>query len=332
MMKKIISLFLALTFVLALSGCKNDKGRMLYNLDLEKYVELGEYKGIKVDTKSEDFDYIKKQLMLSDIENNTFEDKTTEGKVQLNDIANIDYVGKKDGVAFEGGTANGYNLTIGSGQFIPGFEEGLVDAKIGSTVDLKLTFPKDYQSTDLAGKDVVFTVKVNYVFRDFYKELGFETEEAYNKKLEAKAAENVLMQKVSDGAKVKEYPKKDKKYMLEQMLPVYKKSVEGNYGITFDNYLQQMGQTEDQFEEVFVTNYIEPTMLEQMALYAIFDKENMTLTDKEIEDYKKEYIASFDSDEVTEKLIKEYNGEFFFEYYAVAEKVIDFLYENAKIS
>ena len=89
--------------------------------------------------------------------------KKEEGTVENGDNVNIDYVGKKDGEAFEGGTAEGQDLVIGSGSFIDGFEEGLIGKEIGSTVDLNLTFPEDYGVEELNGADVVFTVTINYV-------------------------------------------------------------------------------------------------------------------------------------------------------------------------
>lgn len=332
MMKKIIALILVFTFILALSGCKNDRGRILYNFDLEKYVKLGEYKGIKVDTKSENFDYVKKQLMLSDIKNNTFEDKITEGKVQLNDIANIDYVGKKDGVAFEGGTANGYNLTIGSGQFIPGFEEGLVGAKIGSTVDLKLTFPKDYQSTDLAGKDVVFTVKVNYVFRDFYKELGYDTEEEYAEKLKEEATENTIFSQVLKNSKVEKYPEKEK----EKLLNYYMSTIENaakQQGTTAEILVQyNTGMTLEAFKQNLITSEIEPFMQTKMVIYAIFDAEKFEVDKEALAKFTKKIVASYNDDKVTEKSLKEQYGEEYFEDSFIQEQVLKYLVENAKIS
>ncbi|HAF26556.1 MAG TPA: trigger factor [Lachnospiraceae bacterium] len=91
--------------------------------------------------------------------------KPIEGKdtIENGDIVNIDYCGKKDGVAFDGGTAKGYHLDIGSGTFIQGFEDGLVGKKVGEVVELPLKFPDEYYSPDLAGADVIFTVSVNSI-------------------------------------------------------------------------------------------------------------------------------------------------------------------------
>ena len=164
MMKKIIALILALTFVLALSGCtKADKGRTMYNYKMGKFVELGEYKGIEVDTSSAEYKKTYDGIMTDDVQNNGLYIKITEGKLKKGDVANINYAGKIDGVAFEGGTAENQELELGSGQFIPGFEDKLIGVEIGKTVDLNLVFPKDYSNADLAGKAVVFTVKVNFV-------------------------------------------------------------------------------------------------------------------------------------------------------------------------
>lgn len=146
--------------VVAESGKVSDKEDYvgIQDLDIDEYVTLVDYKNMVVcavrpvvddDTITE---YINSKLLIGNI---------TDRAVQEGDIADIDYVGKKDGVAFNGGTASGYKLTIGSGQFIPGFEDGLVGVMPGDTVDLNLTFPEYYSSAELAGQEVVFTVTVN---------------------------------------------------------------------------------------------------------------------------------------------------------------------------
>ena len=93
--------------------------------------------------------------------NTTYNDITDRTTAQSGDVANIDYVGKKDGVEFDGGSAQGYDLELGSGVFIPGFEDGVVGMEVGSTKDIPLTFPDNYGNADLAGADVVFTVTLN---------------------------------------------------------------------------------------------------------------------------------------------------------------------------
>src|SRR5665648_744326 len=107
--------------------------------------------------------------------------KSNTGKIENGDIANIDFEGKLDGVAFEGGTSKAYDLNVGAGQFIPGFEEGLIGVETGKTVDVNVTFPKDYASKELAGKPVVFTVKVNSISRPVTPEYNLDFVKANSK-------------------------------------------------------------------------------------------------------------------------------------------------------
>ena len=133
-MKRILMLILSVSLIaVCFAGCGKAE-RILYNGNLSKHVELGKYEGIEIDKNSDDFKKAYEATVASDVESNSLYEKKTEGKVKKGDTANIDYEGKKDGVAFEGGTAKGHDLEIGSGQFIPGFEDGLIGVQIGDTV------------------------------------------------------------------------------------------------------------------------------------------------------------------------------------------------------
>ena len=183
-----------------------ETGKNVYfrEINAGDYVTLGEYKGLEVTNtqqpiSEEDVDiYI--QYMLS-MYSGELEEVTDRDVVENGDVANIDYEGKKDGVAFDGGTAQGYDLTIGSGSFIDGFEEGLVGVKKGETVDLELTFPENYHAEELAGAKVVFTVTVNGIYKkaelefndEFVTSLGIEnvsTTDEYRVYLKAMLEEN----------------------------------------------------------------------------------------------------------------------------------------------
>lgn len=338
-MKKVLSFILVLGMVLSLTACGNKKDRILYNVNLEKYIEVGEYKGIKVDTDSTDFKEVYQQIIDSDIQNNGLYVKKTTGKVKEGDTANIDYVGKKDGVAFEGGTAEGYDLSIGSGSFIEGFEEGLIDAKIGSTVNLNLTFPVDYGNEDLAGEDVVFTVKINYVTtdekrkpEDFYKELDFKSVDEYYAKVEEVSIKQYLISKVFESSEVKRYPKEDAEFMLQAMYNSNDVYYQNNYGVTIKEYLESSGQTEEEYKETLNEQQVKPMMEQQMALYFILDNENLEVTKDEVEANIKEAVANVNNSQVDAEYLKEYFGEYYFENTIVSEKVMDYLYKNAKIS
>lgn len=338
-MKRIICCLLAALTVFGLAGCGKKAKRQLYNGKLSKYITLADYKGLKVDTKSDEFKEYYNNVISSDVSSNDLYVKKTEGTVANGDTANIDYTGKKDGVAFDGGTAEGYDLKIGSNSFIEGFETGLIGKKIGDTVDLNLTFPENYNSAELAGKAVVFTVKINYVKteeerkpEDYYSELGFKSLDKYTADVTERAVKNYLLDKVKSGSKIKEYPQTE----IDTMYGSYKNMVEQNlkssYGVDFATYLTSNNMTEESFKEDLVKNQIKPAMDEQMVAYSILDNEKLGLKDEEVNKKIDETVKSINNSQVTAETVKKYYGEYYFEYVAVSEKVADYLYENAKIS
>ena len=137
-------------------------------VELNKYKDFN-FKKINVEISDEDIDDALITLQERDM---TYEPVENRDKVQKGDVAVIDFEGKKDGVAFEGGTAKGFSLNIGSGQFIPGFEDGVIGMKKGETKDLNLTFPAEYNNAELAGKDVVFAVTVHEIKEKVKPELN----------------------------------------------------------------------------------------------------------------------------------------------------------------
>ena len=141
---------------------------ILKNLNPDDYIELGQYKGLKVTRMSSE---VTKEELEEEYNNNleyllSPEPVTDRDDVREGDTVNIDFVGKLDGEAFEGGSAEGYDITIGSGTFIPGFEDGLIGTKAGEQTELNLTFPDNYPNDkNLEGKPVVFEVSVNSIKR-----------------------------------------------------------------------------------------------------------------------------------------------------------------------
>lgn len=171
-MKKRVSVMMTLLLAVGLLvGCGSDEGKALHEMKVDKYVTLGEYTGINVTVPSPEVTEAMQTQYLQQIYFSNMvveeEEKITDRAVKDGDVVNIDYTGKKDGEAFDGGTAVDQYLGIGSGMFIDGFEEGLVGVNPGETVDLDLTFPAGYQSADLAGQAVVFTVTVNYIYPEY---------------------------------------------------------------------------------------------------------------------------------------------------------------------
>lgn len=143
-----------------------EEGTALHELPVEEYVTLGDYKNLeleipaKAEITEEMIDETVVQYFQIDLESAETSIFKTSGTVAEGDWVLIDYEGKKDDVAFNGGTATDAVLGIGTGSFIDGFEDGLVGVKVGETVDLDLTFPENYDNTELAGAKVVFTVTV----------------------------------------------------------------------------------------------------------------------------------------------------------------------------
>ncbi len=166
MKKRLMTAVLLLCVLGTMTGCgkKEIKSTDLKDIKVEEYVTLPDYKNldVAVPEKMEVTDADVKSYIQSRMDAVT-ELHEMNGEVQNGDVVNIDYAGTIDGTAFEGGTAQGQLLEIGSGSFIEGFEEGLIGVKVGETKDLSLKFPDNYRNTDVAGKDCIFAVKVNYI-------------------------------------------------------------------------------------------------------------------------------------------------------------------------
>jgi len=339
---KILSLIFALclsaTVFAACGEGESGNNRILYNdEDLSKFVTLGEYENISVDMQSDEILDVIEEFGIADVKGAGLYYEIKSGKVKKGDIANIDYEGKKDGVAFEGGTAEEYDLEIGSGQFIPGFEDKLIGVKVGDTVDLDLTFPEDYQSEDLAGKDVVFTVTVNYIKRlktpqESFEDLGFKSWAAYEKDIKERAVKQYLLDAVCANSKIKEFPKEDIDIVYEPYKTQFENSLMSTYGMDLTTYIGYLNMTEADFKTEFIKEQVEPAMETQIVVYAILDKENLKYDTNKVQNETVQKIKESGNSTITVDQIKELYGEFYFEELAVTEAVIDYLYKSADIT
>lgn len=310
------------------------------------YVTLGEYKGLSVeDQPIEITDEQIDEVVRQNIQFADAMEKVTEGTVEDGDTANIDYEGKLNGEAFDGGTAKGYDLVIGSHSFIDGFEEGLVGVAVGETVDLPLTFPENYGNADLAGKEVVFTVTVNEIKRmpELTDELastisdGAYTDAAgyrdsIRADLEAQAQtqkettmKGELLTQVAAGSEIKEYPQEMIDYGVANMDSYYRSMAE-QYSMEFDEFLSSfLGMTEEDFSEQVVLA-TQQNLQQEMYLKAIAESEGIEVTDEDLAEAAKEF--GFET-------VEEFNaayGEDVVRISVLQDKTLDFLLENAVIT
>lgn len=187
----------------------DDELEVNFSFILEPSVTLGEYKNLGVKKETVKVSKEEVQQKIDELLKNYTELVIKEeGAVENGDVAVIDFEGFKDGVAFEGGKGENYSLEIGSHSFIPGFEEGIIGMKKGEEKDLTLTFPEEYQEKSLAGKEVVFKVKVNEIKtkevpeldKDFFEDLGMEDVKT-KEDLEKKMKEEIKAQKEEEAEK-----------------------------------------------------------------------------------------------------------------------------------
>ena len=309
--------------------------------DPSEYVTLGDYKELTVEVAPVE---VTDEQVMDKIASET-KQTLTEGTVEAGDTVNIDYVGKMDGEEFDGGSAEGYDLEIGSCTFIDGFEDGIIGMQVGETKDLELKFPDNYHSTDLAGKDVVFTVTVNSITRvpELTDEVADEvvegmTAEAYQESvrqdLEEQAkesqkteAEQKLLQAAYDNATINGYPEENLQYTIKRATDYYE-WLASMYGMSLEDYLTNYGMTQDEFQEQ-IQPVAEEALGEEMTLLAIAKEENIEISDEEYEAGLAKYAEAQGMDDPSK--LEEAYGENYIKNSLLQEKVLNFLYENATI-
>lgn len=321
MKKKLVMMLAATACVAMMCGCGADAGKestessaqsevavsgnesqdvSLADINAEDYVTVGEYKGIeisvpaKVEYEESEYDIQTKAYYFGFI-NET--EGITDRAVELGDMTNIDYEGKKDGVAFEGGTAKGATLLIGSGQFIDGFEDGLIGVMPGETVDLNLKFPENYGSADLAGQEVVFTVTVNFIPEmkdEKVAELGLDNvsnveelkqyvKDSLDKEAESEYLVNAgdaVIKKVVENSEFKEIPEA----ILErnkQTYVNYLSQMAAMYGMDVTTFVSMYSGGADY--DTVVNEYALTYTKESLVAKVIAKNEGLELTDEEFD-------------------------------------------------
>ncbi len=336
MKKKLAIILLALGVLGMFTGCNKDKENKeesqqenqsteasVVNKDgfvvavdvdnIENYVKLGEYQNLEVseEPKSEVTDDVLENniryLLVSQYDP---VEVTEDRAVQQDDTVNIDYTGYMDGEAFEGGAGTGADLRIGSGQFISGFEDGLVGHKKGEEVTLDLTFPDPYkQNESLSGKAVQFKVKINKIsaapeVTDTWiaENTEFKTVDEFkqNQKELLQASLDIdyegqikadLFALVVENSEILKYPEK----LMEETKVTVKEQLDSMYqmqaGITFDDYVKSQGLSEEDVDKG-LEDSAKQYLTQNLIVQALMDAEGMEFTEKEYEKEKEAYAVS----------------------------------------
>ncbi len=314
--------------------------------DTGKYLTLGQYKGLELErTVQEITDEDVELRIQTEMENHREEVTASDGAVEMGDQVTINYVGTIDGETFDGGTANNFDLVVGDGGFIDGFEDGIVGMKKGETRDLPLTFPENYVST-LAGKDVNFQITLQAFRRapEFSEEwvkknTDYETEEEYRAsirtQLEEEAKETAETSLTSNAwnmvwtsSEVIEYPQKD----IDNFINQYKKINElyaAQAGMSLEELIEAQGYTQENFDKD-CQQYAEYVVKQNLIVQAIMDAEGISLDDPECLEIQNRMMEQYGATDLAD-LIDTYGQESVDQSIGLI-RVENFIMENAVIT
>ncbi len=368
--KKGCAVVLALALSMSLmTGCGDNKKSDIKNTthatssdaeageDIDDYVdryaqnvELGNYKGIEYEkTSVEVTDDEVQSKVDAFVDGLATYDKDTTSEAKNGDTVNIDFVGTVDGEEFDGGNTNGsgYDLVLGSGSFIDGFEDQIVGHKAGDTFVVKVTFPENYGSDNLNGKDAEFKTTLNYIKIDKpatyndelvanntdYKTTKDYEESVRNDLKDSKeatalaAAQNDVMVNVINNCTINNLSKEDVQANADKIISSLKSQAE-NYGVDYATYIYYYYgyDDEDSFAD-YVYQVCEESEKEKMVVCAVAKAEGITVTDDETDTYIANYAKK---NNVDEDSIRSNLTDVEIKYNALAEKVMNFMMDNAK--
>ena len=312
-------------------------------------VVLGEYKGVEVqraeeEVTQEDLDSALKSEQERNSRLITVEDRPAE----IGDNVTLDFEGSIDGVAFDGGKGEDYPLELGSGTFIPGFEDQIAGHNAGDSFDVKVSFPEDYQMKDLAGKEAVFACTLKEVKRkelpeiddDFASEISeFETLEEYKEDLKKKLKEakskravtlneNAIVDKVANAAQI-EIPDPMAEAQIDGLMADYARRMESP-GITLDQYLQLTGMTKEQVREQFKPQAISQIRT-RLVLEEIDKAENIEVSQEDLDAELTKMAESYKMELEKLKEVLGENEKNQFKLDLAVQKAVDFLVEHANL-
>ena len=322
------------------------------SVEIKPEVVLGDYKGLEIEAVP---DEVSDEMIDNEIDKqrhlNARHINIDDRAAEDGDKVNIDFEGKVDGVAFEGGSAEDQELELGSGSFIPGFEEGIVGHEIGETFDIDVKFPEDYFNEDLKGKDAVFTITLNSIAveelpevdDEFIKDISeFDTVDEYKGDLKKQKTEeveanakNIRMDRALEAAAAN--AKVDvPEVMVNNAIDEQIRSMDNNMrsqGLQLEQYLQMLGQSLDDFKDSMRPD-AEKEVLKSLVLEAIVEAEKFEISDDEVEAYAREMSERYfkgdeDKQEEMIKTMMESNKDLM-KSDLERKKAVELLVDNAK--
>lgn len=313
-------------------------GENKYEMDYDpvESVTMPDYKGIEVDCTVSD-DEIQEEIE-SLLEANKQQEKIEKGTCKNGDTVNIDYSGKKDGKKFDGGTAEDQTITLGSSSMIDGFDDAIIGMKVGEKKDAKMKFPEDYRDESLAGEEVVFTIKVNYISKDIpltlddfdddfvAKNTDYQSVATYKDGTRRTLAEEkkeqagyTVFQELMKEAKVVNTPQS----LHDKWETIANNELESQaqmYNMKVDELMPYIGY---QDKETYLKEIVEGQVKQELMVESIFEQEGLKISEKDVKD--EIGVAC----EQTGKSESDYRAEFE-EYYKGAQTLDDFILFNLK--
>jgi len=304
MIKKILAVVLVSAVTLTMASCGSSITDV-YNYNLADYIKVGAYTGLdvtynEVKVTQADID----EALDNALQSAAAPEKITTGTVENGDTINLDYKGTIDGKAFDGGTAAGQSLVIGSGSMIPGFEEQIVGKAIGSPFTIDVTFPDDYGSEALKSAKAQFEITVNYkegaaivpeFNLDFVKSVSdFKTTDEYMADLEKTVkkqkedqelatVQNSIWTQIVDSSEIIKYPEEELQARIDQNKEFYQ-SYADQYGMEFADFLKTyVGMTEEEFAD-YSKQQAEVVCKQELILYTIARNEKIDISNKEYDE------------------------------------------------
>lgn len=305
------------------------------------YCTIKEYKNLKFaenDIKASDEDVQEEIDALIDSATE-LEEISEDREVEDGDVVNIDYTGYLDGETFDGGSAAGADLEIGSGRFISGFEDGLIGHKKGEEVSLNLTFPETYGNEELAGKDVVFEVKINsiqkYVKPEYTDKFvtdntSYDNIQDYEKSVRDEIRENNLSQALADrllanATFADTYPESLENYYKQSYARNFDSYLQAYQGITLDQYLESAGVDLDTLLQQNVGEEIQLAIKEDLIVGAVAEQEGITAEGEDYDSFIEEKESQYSMDK--EQLYDTY-GEETVKFAYISGKAYDLIYNS----